>query len=260
MAGRVHAGGCLCGGVTFETAAPLGDVIACHCSQCRRWSGHVWAGSFVARAGLRLTSDATLRWFRSSPGVERGFCRACGASLFWQPLAGDDICVAAGALTLPTGLRLAEHWHREDAGDYYSPEGPPPPAATRGPEALACACLCGACAFDLPGPAGAVTACHCRQCRTLSGHYAASFDADEARLSWRRRDALADCRTPGGAHRGFCSACGSSLWFRSAQGEFSVEAGCVSGPTGGRLAGHIFVASRGDYYHLDDGLPQTPGR
>ncbi|MGB2893467.1 MAG: GFA family protein, partial [Albidovulum sp.] len=120
-----------------------------------------------------------------------------------------------------------------------------------------CACLCGACAFDLPGPAGAITACHCTQCRKLSGHYSASFDADESRLVWRRRAALKEYATPGGGCRGFCSDCGSSLWFRSAAGEFSVEAGSVTGPTGGRLAEHIFVASRGDYYRIDDGLPQS---
>jgi len=260
MPGAVRRGSCLCRGVTFEADAPLGDVIACHCSQCRRTSGHIWAGSFVPRAQFRLLSDATLRWYRSSPGVERGFCRDCGASLFWQPSEGADICVAAGALDLPTGLRLTEHWHREDAADYYRPEGPPPPADDDAPAVLACSCLCGACAFDLPGPAGAITACHCRQCRTLSGHYSASFDADESRVSWRRREALAEYLTPGGAHRGFCAACGSSLWFRSASGEFSVEAGSVTGPTGGWLAGHIFVASKGDYYRIDDGLPQAGRR
>jgi len=257
MAGAVRQGSCLCGGVTFEAEGPLGDVIACHCSQCRRTSGHVWAGSFVPRARFRLLAAAPLRWFRSSSGVDRGFCQDCGASLFWQPVDGAEICVAAGALDPPTGLTLAGHWHREDAGDYYSPEGPPPPPAAAIPERLACACLCGACAFELPGPAGAITACHCTQCRKLSGHYSASFDADESRLVWRRRALLKEYATAGGGRRGFCSACGSSLWFRSAAGEFSVEAGSVTGPTGGRLAEHIFVASKGDYYGIDDGLPQS---
>lgn len=259
--GHVHSASCLCGGVRFAAEAPLGPVIACHCSQCRRTSGHVWAGTFVPRARFRLLAAAPLRWFRSSLGVDRGFCRDCGASLFWQPVDGDEICLAAGALDPPTGLMLAEHWHPEDAGDYYSPEGalPPPAAAAAPPERLDCACLCGACAFGLPGPAGAITACHCRQCRKLSGHYSASFDADEGSLDWRRRDTLAEYRTPGGGRRGFCSRCGSSLWFRSAAGEFSVEAGAVLGPTGGRLTDHIFVASKGDYYLIDDGLPQSGG-
>ena len=59
-----------------------------------------------------------------------------------------------------------------------------------------------------------------------------------------------------GALRGFCTGCGSSLYFRASDGAFSVEAGAVDGPTGSRLAGHIHMADAGDYYVLDDGLPQ----
>ena len=138
-----------------------------------------------------------------------------------------------------------------------APEGPPPAPGGPAPARLACACLCGGSAFDLPGPAGPITACHCLQCRKLSGHYSASFDADETTLVWQRRSTLAEYETPGKGRRGFCQHCGSSLWFRSAAGEFSVEAGCITGPSGGLLAAHIFAACKGDYYRLDDGLPQS---
>jgi len=143
----------------------------------------------------------------------------------------------------------------EFAGDYYSPEGPPPEPAP-GVETLHGSCLCGANHFTLPGPMGDVGACHCRQCRKLSGHYSASFDADEAALTWHSR-ALAEYETPGGARRGFCPTCGSSLYFRGRTG-FSIEAGVIDNPTGGRLVSHIFTAEKGDYYTLSDGLPQFP--
>ncbi|MCX7643970.1 MAG: GFA family protein, partial [Rhodobacteraceae bacterium] len=77
--------------------------------------------------------------------------------------------------------------------------------------------------------------------------------------SWLAREALAIFATPGGSRRGFCARCGASLWFRAADGAFSVEAGAIAGPTGGRLVRHIFTADRGDYYRLDDGLPQVAG-
>lgn len=164
--------------------------------------------------------------------------------------------IAPGAFDDEPPIRLASHIFTGDAGDYYAAEGPPP-AGQAAPETLRCACLCGGVQFTLPGPAGPVTACHCRQCRKLSGHYSASFDADEATVRFRRRDGLAEYETPGKGRRGFCTGCGSSLYFRSARGEFSVEAGAVAGPTGGRLAEHIFVASKGGYYDIDDGLPQS---
>lgn len=256
MTGALHRGSCLCGGVVFEADGPLRAVVACHCMQCRKTSGHYWTASSVPLGRFRMVSDDTLMWYRSSPQATRGFCGRCGASLFWKPEDEPRLSFSAGALDGPTGLAVAEHIHTASAGDYYSPEGPPPPAAAA-LRHLSCSCLCGAVAFDLPGPAGPVTACHCAQCRKLSGHYAASFDADEAAMVWLRREDLREFETPGKGRRGFCGGCGSSLWFRSAAGEFSVEAGSVTGATGGRLAGHIFVASKGDYYEIGDGLPQS---
>lgn len=36
----------------------------------------------------------------------------------------------------------------------------------------------------------------------------------------------------------------------------SILAGSLDKPTGTRLTGHIFVADKGDYYDITDGLPQ----
>ena len=82
MADRVHRGGCLCGSVSFEAEEPLRHVIACHCSQCRRTSGHFWAATSVPLGRFRLTREsAALRWFRSSPAATRGFCSDLGISM-----------------------------------------------------------------------------------------------------------------------------------------------------------------------------------
>ena len=50
---------------------------------------------------------------------ERGFCRRCGASLFWRRSGADRISIAAGTLDGPTGLRTAAHIFVADRGDYY---------------------------------------------------------------------------------------------------------------------------------------------
>jgi hypothetical protein len=245
--------------VRFETTGPLRDVWACHCVPCRRSSGHHWAGTSLPLDRFQITAGETLIWYDSSPKARRGFCRSCGASLFWKPAGEARMVIAPGAFDGPTGLTLTRHVCVEDAGDYYSCEGPPPDLAAGAPDRLDCSCLCGAVAFSLPGPAGDITACHCGQCRKLSGHYSASFDANEAALTWHRKEELAEYQTPGRGRRGFCARCGSSLYFRSVAGEFSVEAGSVTGPTGGRLSAHIFVADKGDYYDIADGLPQSGG-
>lgn len=33
-------GGCLCGEVRYRVTGPMRDIIGCHCSQCRRTTGH----------------------------------------------------------------------------------------------------------------------------------------------------------------------------------------------------------------------------
>jgi hypothetical protein len=247
-------GSCHCGHVVFRAEPPVRDVIACHCTQCRKVSGHYWAAASVPHDRLHLLRDDGLVWFQSSDAARRAFCKDCGAALFWDPTDGDHISFAAGAVEGATGLRIESHWFTEDAGDYYSPEGSPPePTATH---TLTGSCLCGQCCFSLPGPAGAITACHCDQCRKLSGHYSASFDADESAVNWQARATLAEYTTPGGGRRGFCTTCGSSLYFRAKDGAFSIEAGAIDGPTGGTLADHIFTAEKGDYYDLADDLPQ----
>lgn len=119
MTADIKTGSCLCGAVRFELRGKLRDVSACHCGQCRRWTGHCVAATAVARENLVFTEQRGLKWFRSSDAARRGFCGECGSSLFWE---GDGLGytgVMAGTLDSPTGLRLARHIWTADRGDYY---------------------------------------------------------------------------------------------------------------------------------------------
>jgi hypothetical protein len=115
-----HTGGCLCGGVRYVIDGTLRDVIACHCSQCRRTSGHFVAAANAPKAALRLERADTLRWYRSSPAAERGFCGTCGGNLFWRPTDGDSISISAGTIDTPTHLKISEHIFVADKSDYYT--------------------------------------------------------------------------------------------------------------------------------------------
>ena len=108
-------GHCLCGAVRFRARSSDDVLRACHCGQCRRWSGHVWAA-----VGVRdLTVEGPVRWFASSDAAERGFCAECGSALFWKRRDGAEVDVAPGALDQPTGMRLQGHIFVADKGDYY---------------------------------------------------------------------------------------------------------------------------------------------
>jgi len=118
----MHKGSCLCGTVTFEVDGELSPPDACHCSQCRKWTGHYLASTDVPRARLRIDDGGGLEWFQSSEKVRRGFCSRCGASLFFDPLdrkKHDWIGIAMGAFDTPTRTRLAQHIFVAEKGDYY---------------------------------------------------------------------------------------------------------------------------------------------
>ena len=115
----VHSGSCLCGAVPYEVAGKLRNPIGCHCTQCRKMTGHYLAATAVAHDRLRLTRDDGLTWYRSSDTARRGFCSTCGSTLFWQADERPYIAIAAGSLDAPTGIRLEGHIFCADKGDYY---------------------------------------------------------------------------------------------------------------------------------------------
>lgn len=112
-------GTCLCGAITFEVSAPLAPADACHCSQCRKQTGHYFASTNVPRVALTVRGEDKIAWYRSSQKVRRGFCSVCGSVLFWDPIERDWTSVAMGAFEAPTGTRLEMHIHVADKGDYY---------------------------------------------------------------------------------------------------------------------------------------------
>ena len=115
----MRTGSCNCGGVRFEIAGEMPAASVCHCGQCRRQSGHLWASTHVPDDQLTLTAQDGLRWYRSSDRAQRGFCGTCGSFLFWKAEGEAATSVAMGALDAPTGLRLARHIFVADKGDYY---------------------------------------------------------------------------------------------------------------------------------------------
>ena len=100
------AGSCLCGAVSYKVSGPLRPVIACHCTQCRKASGHHVAATSAPREAVEITGE--ISWFRSSENARRGFCPICGSNLFWDG-PGTNLSIFAGTLDPPTGLQLAGH-------------------------------------------------------------------------------------------------------------------------------------------------------
>lgn len=118
---ETRTGGCLCGAVRFEVELDKGEIGVCHCGMCRRWSaGPFFAIHRPADRG-RLTEDRGLAWYQSSDWARRGFCRECGASLFYQLSSQEspDWIVSSEALDNTAGLRITSHIFVDAKPDHY---------------------------------------------------------------------------------------------------------------------------------------------
>jgi hypothetical protein len=122
----VRSGGCLCGAVRFEVHGSLRPIVMCHCTQCRRVTGHLMAATAARRADLRLLSAGELRWYDSSAQARRGFCGRCGSTLFWEARDRNYLSIAAGTLDDASGLTIACHIFVADKGAYYDITDPAP--------------------------------------------------------------------------------------------------------------------------------------
>jgi len=124
---------------------------------------------------------------------------------------------------------------------------------------LKASCQCGSVRFQIDDTPASATACHCLQCRKQSGHFFASANVAKASVALEGAESITWYQASEKVRRGFCSRCGSWLFWEPLHHDWtSVALGAIDGATGLRLQRHIFVAEKGDYYELGDGLPQNP--
>ncbi len=118
----MHKGSCLCGAIKFDVTGKLGSPDACHCVQCRKWTGHFLTGTEVPRSALTIHGVENLTWYQSSEKARRGFCTKCGASLFFDPIDQNKhhwIGISMGAFDTPTETKLAPHIFVAQKDEYY---------------------------------------------------------------------------------------------------------------------------------------------
>jgi hypothetical protein len=110
-------GHCLCGNVTFVVHGDVRDAGYCHCTQCRKQSGHYWASGTVDLDAIDIRGE--VRWFAVSTMARRGFCPTCGSFLFWHGNGETEIGFSLGAVDGPTGVTMEKHIFVATKGDYY---------------------------------------------------------------------------------------------------------------------------------------------
>ncbi len=126
-------------------------------------------------------------------------------------------------------------------------------------------CLCGQVQFEIHGRLMGIVNCHCSKCRKFHGNFGAYAKVkveklkltEENSLKWY--ESLTD-ETPN-VHRGFCSECGSSLfWHPKDQPTIAIAAGSLDDPTNLKTIAHVWCSQIADYYQIEDDLPQYEER
>jgi len=95
------------------------DVHNCHCIQCMKTHGHYAAYTNIQEQNIKFLKKRTLKWFRSSKRAKRGFCRKCGASLFFKVIGSNIVHIAAGMFNGPTKLKTKMNIFVKRKLDYY---------------------------------------------------------------------------------------------------------------------------------------------
>lgn len=96
MADAKFTGGCLCGAVRIRSSEQPYRVGLCHCLDCRKHHGALFAASAIFPQQA-VTIEGETREYAG-----RAFCPHCGSSVFTR--SADEIEVHLGALDAPDQL------------------------------------------------------------------------------------------------------------------------------------------------------------
>ena len=103
-------GGCLCAAIRYEARGPRIYNIICHCRMCQRGSGGPMAALFYVSSGYIIIVKGSPHAYRSSPTVDRLFCKDCGSPLFFQRInRPDQRAIFVGSLDDPNDFKPDMH-------------------------------------------------------------------------------------------------------------------------------------------------------
>lgn len=124
-------------------------------------------------------------------------------------------------------------------------------------------CLCGGVQFQVTGELAPIQVCHCSQCRKAHGTpFATNMPIPTSSFSITHgRELLKDYESSPGKIRFFCGRCGSPVYSHkdTLPGVVRLRAGLLNEPLQVRPGFHFHVASKANWWSIDDDLPQFQG-
>ena len=121
-------------------------------------------------------------------------------------------------------------------------------------------CMCGALSYTVDGPLRNVLHCHCVNCRRVSGNFVASSGCATEDLTIHGEEHLR-WYDHGYCRYGFCSTCGSSLFWQGAEhmDRTSLQSGSLLDADALVLEGIWFAEEAQPHNVLDSTVPHFSG-
>ena len=109
-------------------------------------------------------------------------------------------------------------------------------------------CLCGAVRISIKTTSKSVGACHCSMCRKWTGGPLLVIECGSD-VHFERNDSISVFSSSDWAERGFCSKCGSHLFYRlKKEGHYAVPVGLVDDGEQWVFDQQIFIDEKPSFY------------
>lgn len=120
-------------------------------------------------------------------------------------------------------------------------------------------CMCGAVAFNAFIAEPHVGACHCNMCRKWGGGPFMEVDCGTS-VSYQGGENISLFSSSDWAERGFCSKCGSNLFYRLKEsGQTMMAVGLLDDDSGLALKGQVFIDEKPDFYNFAEETENMTG-
>jgi len=111
MQQQALCGRCLCGKVSYEYSGQIEEIAMCHCSQCRKAQGGLFAtNSPIDSNRLNFTGIEHIREYQSGADKIRAFCGNCGSPLY-SALRSKPNIKRLRLGTLDTEIHCSNRYH-----------------------------------------------------------------------------------------------------------------------------------------------------
>lgn len=120
-------------------------------------------------------------------------------------------------------------------------------------------CLCGAVAFSAKIAEPHVGACHCTMCRKWGGGPFLEVDCGSD-VSYKGAENISTFSSSDWAERGFCSRCGSNLFYRLKEtGQTMMAVGLLDDQSGLNMNRQVFIDEKPAYYSFAEKTEEMTG-